>query len=202
MTSSKEAPIKEDEIIENKPMIKETPKEETLKEEAKTGNKPELSKQFTHGQQPLQTQTEDVYDAKIILDYDGAVDITRLENANPAYAYRYLNTDSANIATKTSNLLYAGGGWQIVPRDHALSIGIREEQLAPDGTYRLGKDLILARMPKDLYEKKMKHKTDKANKKMDAIDDTLSGDDKSLKGYGHKDMEGIKHKKDLPSTKW
>jgi len=202
LKSSEKAPdIKEDEVIENKPLIVESPKEE-VKSDKESKPLPEIPKQFTHGQEQLQSQTEDTYDAKIILDYDGAVDITRLEKASPAYAYRYLNTDSGNIAVKTSNLLYAGGGWQIVPRDHALSIGIRKEQLAPDGTYRLGKDLVLARMPKDLYEKKMKKKTDKANKKMGIIDEKLEGEDTSLRGYGGKSMTGIQHKKNLPSTKW
>jgi len=209
MKSSKEAPeIKEDEVIENKPLIQENKEESPKTEEVRTPMEvkapiSDAPKQFALGQGPLQSQTEDVYDAKIIVDYDGAVDVTYLEKKDPAYAYRYLNINSDNLAIKTSNLLYSGGGWQIVPRDHALKVlGLRIEQLAPDGTYRIGKDLILSRMPKELFEKKMNHKTDKANKKMDGIDEKLAGEDTSLKGYGGKTMSGIQHKKNLPSTKW
>jgi hypothetical protein len=53
-------------------------------------------------------------------------------------------------------MLFNGGGWQLANREHLLRIGIEEKFIAPDGLLRRG-DLILAFMPKELYEEKEKH---------------------------------------------
>lgn len=168
-------------------------------EELKTVQpKVETFGQTIGSKQPLQTQTEDKYDASIILDFDGAVDITFLEKKDPNYKYRYLNTNGLNLATKTSNLLLKGGGWQIVPKDHCTEVlGLRPETLASDGTYRVGVDLILARMPMDLYKKKEAHKIEEANKPMKAIDRMINKGDPELTGYGHDTIKGIQPKKAL-----
>jgi len=146
----------------------------------------------------LTTQTEDAYDLQVILDYDGKIDVTYLEKKDPAYAYHYLNTRPENLAKKTSNLLFQGGGWQIVPREHCLNkLGIKPEQLAADGSYRVGVDLVLARMPRELNEKLKAYKNKEAQAPMKAVNRMLDKGTKDLKGYGHESIRGIETAHDL-----
>ena len=58
------------------------------------------------------------------------------------------------MARKTGNVLHHGGGWQIVPKEHSLKIGIKPEELADDGTRVVG-DVVLFRIPKDLHNMKV-----------------------------------------------
>jgi hypothetical protein len=139
----------------------------------------------------LTSQTEDKYDLNIILDYDGKVDVTYLEKKDPAYAYHYLNTRPENLARKTSNLLFQGGGWQLVPREHCLKLGIKPEQLAVDGTYRIGVDLVLARMPKGLNDKLKAYKDKEAQRPIKAVNRMIDKGSNDLKGYGHESTRGI-----------
>ena len=189
----------------NKPSSKKALNDTTTKPElgeAKPdlGNttSPELGQAIGKAQPKVQNQTEDNYNVNIILDYDGKVDVLHLNNQDPKYKYRYLNTDLKNIAVKTSNVLGDRGGWQIVPKDHLTKVlGIAEQMISADGFYRVGADLVLARIPRDLYEKKEQYKKDKANKPMQQVNRMLKTGDPSLKGYGHDTIKGIQTKKEL-----
>ena len=117
--------------------------------------------------QTIPETNQDEYNINVISDYDGKVDLLHLPNPDPKYAYRYLRVDEKNMSIKTGNLLLKKGGWQVVGKDHLLRIGIDETLIAPDGAYRLGKDLILAFMPRELYEKKQEYKQKEANEPID-----------------------------------
>lgn len=133
---------------------------------------------------------KDEYNIQVITDYDGKVDVFYLSQKDPNYEYRYLRDEFKSLSVKTSNQLFSKGGWQIVPREHLRKIGIQERFISPDGMYRVG-DLILARMPKELYAKKEEYKVKKANEPMDAIKRLQKEGDRSLAGLGHSNMRGI-----------
>ena len=146
----------------------------------------------------VETQEEDYYDASVILDYDGRADPFFLEKKDPAYKYRYLNTNQTNLAKKTSNLLHQGGGWQIVPRKHLIDVlQIKESFISAQNDYRVGNDLVLARMPIELYAKKEAQKIKEANAPMTAVDNRLAGKANELEGYGHDSIKGIQTKEQL-----
>jgi len=137
-------------------------------------------------------QDEDSYDASVILDYDGKPDVFYLEKKDPNYVYRYLNTNASNMRLKTSNLLKHKGGWQIAPKKHLIDVlGIDEKTLSAEGDYRIGNELVLARIPRDLYKKKEAAKVKEANRPMDNVTRKLKEGDSELSGYGHETMRGI-----------
>ena len=135
------------------------------------------------------------YNAEIIRDWYGNEDITRLPDKDPDFAYRFVRDDSKsggkNIATKTSNLLFQKGGWQICPKEHCLRIGIEESKLDALGFYRQG-DMLLAFMPKKLYEEKEKYKNIRANEPIKAINRIMEKGDASIGGKDiHPSMKGF-----------
>jgi hypothetical protein len=79
---------------------------------------------------------------------DRGEDISRIEGKDPNFAYRWINTHKQNLATKKSR------GWEVVS-----DMKIKSFSGTPDSTHQIG-DLVLARMPKDKYEKMMKAKSD------------------------------------------
>lgn len=137
----------------------------------------------------------DEYSLEVIEDWDGKVDITYLEKKDPNYKYRFLKADPVNLSKKTSNLLFQHGGWQICPRQHLIRLGLGNK-LAPDGTYRAG-DLVLAFMPKTLYEKKDRYKKKMADEPMEEVNRKIKQGDPSVAGIGHPNMKGIQTKDDL-----
>ena len=74
-----------------------------------------------------------------------------------------------NIATKTTNLLFAKGGWQVCPEKHLLGLGLKLHELSPDKHLRRG-DLILAYMPKRLFQEKEIQRRKTANEPMDSVE--------------------------------
>jgi hypothetical protein len=135
---------------------------------------------------------DDEYDrVDVLADYDPGADIFRIPRKDPHYAYRFLRDEPKNLSIKTNQLLYQQGGWQVVQRAHNLRIGIRENFLSPDGTYRIGGH-ILAFMPQELFEKKEAAKLKKTTARIDQVNRHLKEGDPSVGGREmHKSMRGI-----------
>ena len=188
MVVEKQDPIKEDDLSQVKepePIVSE------IKEEVK---------------EPVQEskipsnllQTKDEYNVEIIMDFDGKIDPFFLEHKDPNYAYRFLNEKGPNLAMKTSNLLFQKGGWQIVPRDHLLNVlKIPEKLIAKDGVYRVGSEMVLARMPKKLHEEKEAYKKKQLEEKTNRINKLAEEGDSSVSGVGHTNMQGLQTKDKL-----
>ena len=140
--------------------------------------------------------SKDEYNVEIIKDYDGTVDLFYLNKKDPKYQYRFLRAEDKNLSRKTSGLLTDLGGWQLVQRDHLIRMGIKETEMI-DGLYRVG-DLVLAFMPKELYEKKEKFKNEKANAPMNAVNRMMEEGttDPEIASMGEK-MTGLRTEKDL-----
>lgn len=161
----------------------------------KNEDKPKTPLESVNGQGQVKADKSD-YTLEILEDYDKEADAFKIPNEDPNYAYRFLNIQTQNISRKTGNLLYDKGGWQICPREHLKKIGIKDSFISADGTYRVG-DVVLAFMPRRLYEKKEEHKRKRAQEPMDAVQRLLKKGDSSLAGTGHENMKGIQTQKDL-----
>lgn len=136
------------------------------------------------------------YEAHIVKDYDGVVDVFYLNNYDSNYEYRFLRGEDKNLSLKTSNALLAKGGWMICPKVHLLRIGMKERELSPDGLCRRG-DQVLAFMPKELYAEKQALKVKRANEPMGAIKRLLNKGDESVGKSIHRSLRGIQHAEDL-----
>ena len=136
------------------------------------------------------------YSAEIIRDYYGAVDPFYLSLKIPEFAYRFLRDDQKNLSTKRSNLLLQKGGWQVCPKEHLKRIGVKDEEISPDGMLRRG-DTILAFMPKKLFDEKNAYKEKKANEPMTAIKRLIKDGDPSSGSGIHGTMRGIETGKQL-----
>ena len=134
----------------------------------------------------------DEYTLEVEADYDPSADLFRIPKKDPKYSYRFLRNEEKNLSIKTNTLLYQKGGWQILSnRAHLLRIGIKESQISPDGSYRMGEH-ILAFMPKELFEKKEAAKQQKTKLRTDQITRLLKDGDPSVGGKEmHKTMKGI-----------
>lgn len=77
---------------------------------------------------------------------DRGEDISRIHGKDPNFAYRWINTHKQNLSMKKSR------GWEVVSDPK-----IKSFSGTPDSTHQIG-DLVLARMPRDKYEKMMKDK--------------------------------------------
>lgn len=171
--------------------------QETVQEEQKA-----VKEEIKVSEVPAQAKTgidqdKDEYTLQIIDDESYRIDITHLEKQDPNYAYRWLKDEHKNLTIKTSNALYQKGGWQLVPKKHVVEkLGISESEISPDGWYRRG-DTILARMPKELFEKKEAYKFKKANAPMDAIQRMIKEGDSSVGRDIHSTMKGIQTKEAL-----
>lgn len=131
------------------------------------------------------------YSCEIVRDFYGQIDPFYLPDKNPKYAYRFLRDEPKNLMMKTGNLLFQKGGWQICPRNHLITLGIKDEELDAKGQLRRG-DQILAYMPRALYEEKEKYKRDKATAPMRAIDRLLKeGNPREGGKEIHPTMRGI-----------
>lgn len=130
------------------------------------------------------------YTIQVIADNGVNIDPTILPKKDPNFEYYFIRDDHKNISKKTSALLYQMGGWQIVPKEHAVKkCGISEKMLAADGSYRVG-ELILTFMPKVLYAKKKAEEARKTNERTDAVNRILQEGTPEI-GSPHKDMLGI-----------
>jgi len=110
------------------------------------------------------------YKINVIRDFYGAIDITFLNKKDENFEYRWLNTNKANLAKKTHNILSALGGWQLCSKKFVMEkLGVAEGDVGPDGLYYRGADLVLAFMPKELYHEKMQLKKKKADSPLEAI---------------------------------
>jgi len=188
-SSSEVNPFKEDDLSQ---LPKTTPMEEILKEEVE----PTIQKATSVPSHLIQTKDE--YNVEIIMDFDGKIDPFFLEHKDPKYKYRFLNEEGKNIAMKTSNLLFQKGGWQIVPRDHLVNVlKIPENLIHKDGVYRVGSEMVLARMPVELYEKKEEYKRKEVEDRTNRIKKLAEEGDSSLAGIGHENMKGLQPKNKL-----
>jgi len=79
---------------------------------------------------------------------DKEIDVLDVQGKDPKYSYRWLNTHKQNLATKKAR------GWEVVNDPK-----IKTFSGTPDSTHQIG-DMVLARMPKEQYEKMMKRKRD------------------------------------------
>lgn len=117
------------------------------------------------------------YTIQVIADNGVNIDPTILPKKDPNFEYYFIRDEQKNISKKTSALLYQMGGWQIVPKEHAVKkCGISEKMLAADGSYRVG-ELILTFMPKKLYALKRKEEHRRTNERMNAINKMLEEGD-------------------------
>lgn len=127
---------------------------------------------------PVETSTAhefgEEYTMQVIADNEPGADQFRIPNKDPKYAYRFLRDDKINMSVKTSNLLYSKGGWQVCSTEHLMRIGIRKDSLQPDGSYKVG-ELILAFMPKSLFDKKMKKDKEISQRAMDGVQSLVDG---------------------------
>ena len=100
---------------------------------------------------------------------------------------------------KTGNLLFQGGGWKIVQKEQLVRLGVRPNDpgFGPDGLYRSG-DTILAFIPKELYEEKMKYKQEMSAVPLNQVKRFIAEGDPSIGGKDvHESMHGIQTQKDL-----
>ncbi len=130
----------------------------------------------------------DEYTMEVISDNEPGADIFRIANKDPMFEYRFIKDTKENMSVKTSNLLYLKGGWQVVPKTHLLRIGVSESLLHPDGSFHVG-ELILAFMPKSLFEKKMAEDRRKSNAAMAGVKRLVEEGDVSRVNI--KDVNGI-----------
>lgn len=130
----------------------------------------------------------DEYTMEVLSDNEEASDIFRIPHKDPNFEYRFLSDRKENLSVKTSNLLLLKGGWQICPLKHLERIGIKKETLNPDGSYRVG-ELILAFMPKQLFEKKIAEDRRKSNLAMSGVKRLVEEGDTSRVNI--KDVHGI-----------
>ena len=137
------------------------------------------------------------YNIEVIRDYYGAVDPFYLSKKNPEYEYRFLRDDHKNLSLKTTNMLFQKGGWQMVDRKHALTLGLNERDISPDGLVRRG-DTVLAFMPKKFYEEKDEYSRKKANEPISMVKRMVKDGDASIGGKEiHQTMKGIQTQKQL-----
>jgi hypothetical protein len=117
----------------------------------------------------------DEYTLEVVSDNEPGADIMRIPNKDPNFEYRFLRDTKENMSIKTSNLLLMKGGWQICPVSHLVRIGIKKDLLHPDGSYRVG-ELILAFMPKKLFEKKSLKDRERADSAMSGVQRLVDGE--------------------------
>ena len=79
---------------------------------------------------------------------DRGEDISRIHGKDANFAYRWINTHKQNLSVKKSR------GWEIVNDPK-----IKSHSGSPDSSHQIG-DLVLARMPRDKYEKMMREKAE------------------------------------------
>lgn len=158
----------------------------------------------TQSTEPLPNEFNDEYTLQVDMDYDPASDIFRVPSPQPEYEYRFLRDDQKNMSIKTSTLLKNKGGWQPVPKAHLTKCGFDVDKLSADGLYRVA-ELILAFMPKRLYEIKRADEVNRTKTRMDSIINRgMEGDSSSGIKAGQMDSGkvsfGKKSRKDVVFT--
>jgi hypothetical protein len=138
------------------------------------------------------------YKIEVIKDFYGNVDIFYLPKKDHRYEYRFLRADDKNLSLTTGNMLFQGGGWQLCGREHCERIGIDNKYISPDGFHRRG-DLILAFIPKHLYQEKRAFEDKKAKDQLDAIENRMKNGSpegseihETMKGLQTQEQLGIK----------
>ena len=125
-----------------------------------------------------------------------AIDILALDNKDPEYAYRWLNDKASNINVKTSNDPIQGG-WKICDETDLKRLKLDNKAgQAADGLIRRG-TLILAKMPKAKWEKKVAYKTFRAKKQLAETKELLDHGDPSAGAGTHPSLKGLQTQKQL-----
>lgn len=140
-----------------------------------------------------ETVVDEEYKIEVIKDYHGRVDPFFLTHKDQNYAYRFLRDEQKNLNLKTNNMLFQRGGWQLVGRDHAIKrLKISGKYISTDGLVRRG-DLVLAFMPKKLFEEKEKQKLKEANEPISQVKRLIKHGDPTAGGIGtiHPSMKGF-----------
>ena len=141
-------------------------------EEKKVQPTPETSKSVINDY----NKDDGEYKINVIKDYHGGLDVTHLNKKDPNFQYRWLNSNKANLAKKTHNILSAMGGWQLCGRTHLKTrLDIADADIGADGLYYRGSDLVLSFMPMELYKEKEAMKRTRANAPLEAIASKTKG---------------------------
>lgn len=143
-------------------------------------------------------EKDDGYNIEIVDDENAPMDVFQIPNPDADFEYRGIYyTKEDNLFKKTTNMLHQHGGWQLCPREHLLKIGYKQQEIGPDGLLHRG-DLVLARIPKELYERKQEVKRKRAAAPMDAIMRTIKKGDPNRSGFNvHPSMKGLQTKEQL-----
>lgn len=158
------------------------PKEELKVGEVSVSKKPPATVQGSN-------EFGEDYTMEVIADNEPGADVFRIPYKDPKFEYRFLHEKKENMSVKTSNLLLMKGGWQVVPTRHLIEVNkIDRKVLAPDGSYHVG-ELVLAFMPKVLFEKKMAEDRRKSNVAMAGVKRLVEEGDHSKVNI--KDVNGI-----------
>ena len=145
-------------------------------------------------------EKDDGYNIEIVDDENAPSDVFQIPAPDKAYEYRGIYYKAENVSMKTSNMLHQSGGWQLCPREHLLKIGYKQQEIGPDGLLHRG-DLVLARIPRELYERKQEVKRKKAMAPMDAIMRTIKKGDPDRSGFKpHPSMKGLQTKEQMGSN--
>jgi hypothetical protein len=144
----------------------------------------------------VEKPADEEYHLEVHKDYYGNIDVFYLNKQDPKYSYRFLRDDQKNLSQATGNLLFSGGGWQLCERSHLIRIGINEKFISADNHYRVG-DLILAFMPKHLYEEKRKFEQQKANEPLNQVQRIIDGGAPTMGGGIHETMKGLQTQEQL-----
>ena len=140
---------------------------------------------------------DDGYNIEIVDDENAPTDVFQIPTPDPKYEYRGIYHKDENMSKRTNNMLHQGGGWQPCPREHLLKLGYRSNDIGPDGLLHRG-DLVLARIPKELYQKKLEVKARKAAAPMSAVMRMIKKGDPGRAGINvHPTMRGLQTKEQL-----
>lgn len=140
---------------------------------------------------------DDGYNVEIVDDENAPTDVFQIPNPDPKYEYRGLYTKDENMSKRTNNMLHQGGGWQPCPREHLLKLGYKLNDIGPDGLLHRG-DLVLARIPRELYQRKLEVKAKKAAAPMSAVMRMIKkGDPGRAEINVHPTMKGLQTKEQL-----
>lgn len=164
-------------------------KADQVEAEAMGFSEPKVVKTPIPGSEIETPSVDSEYKIEVIKDYYGNVDPFYLSSKDPRYEYSFVRDDQKNLSMKTGNMLFQGGGWQLCDRNHLLRLGIGERFISADGLHRRG-DLILAFIPKHLYQEKLADKAKKSKSLEEAVDQRIKGG--SSEGGGiHQSMKGL-----------
>ena len=99
------------------------------------------------------------------------IDRLYVERKDPNYVYRWLRDQNINISLKTSNDPQIGF-WKICQPEDLDEMKVDPKLRSADGLLRRG-DLILARMPRPVYERKTEIRTERTKALEASVSQTL-----------------------------